>query len=319
MLPTRRLAATGLLTLAGAGFLPMVAARAQTPGVETPDAKTPDIPDEPATQVDTGRSRFEHMLAPVTINGQGPFNFLLDTGANISCVSHRLADQLGLEAGPPARVHTVVGAQMRPSVVIRQLQIGSRNRRAVSAPSLPINGSDADGVLGVDWLKGQRLVLGFKTRSLEITTSRHETSAEGRIVVPARRRMGQLTIVDADLSGRRVSAMVDSGSQVTMCNAPLRRLVKEIEGRNGGVKENREVKLESVAGEMFTGELMYLPFMRLGGLHLGNVPTVYADVHVFDIWGLKDTPALLLGIDLLTQFESVALDFGKSQVRFDIA
>ncbi|MDB5453598.1 MAG: hypothetical protein JWO33_2176 [Caulobacteraceae bacterium] len=314
MFPTRRLAATGLLTLAGAGFLPIVRAWAQTPA-----ADTPDLPDEPPTLIDTVRDRFEHMLAPVTINGQGPFNFLLDTGANISCVSRRLADQLGLEAGPPARVHTVVGAQMRPSVVIRQLQVGSRNRSAVRAPSLPIKGSDVDGVLGVDWLKGQRLVLGFKTRSLEITTSRHETSTQGRVVVPARRRMGQLTIVDADLSGRRVSAMVDSGSQVTMCNAPLQRLVKEIEGRNGGIKEHRQVKLESLAGEVFTGELMYLPFMRLGGLHLGNVPTVYADMHVFDIWGLKDTPALVLGMDLLTQFEAVALDFGKSQVRFDIA
>ena len=55
----------------------------------------------------------------------------------------------------------------------------------------------------------------------------------------------------------------------------------------------------------------------LGGLHLGNVQVTYADMHVFDIWGLKDTPALVIGMDLLTQFEQVALDFGRSKVRFD--
>ena len=314
MFPTRRLAAAGLLTWAGAGFLPIAPARAQSPVTEAPEH-----PDEPHTQLDVVRDRFEHMLAPVTINGQGPFNFLLDTGANISCVSHRLADQLGLEAGPPARVHTVVGAQMRPSVVISHLQVGARNRRAVRAPSLPLKGPGVDGVLGIDWLKGQRLVLGFKTKSLEITTSRHETSTAGRVVVPARRRLGQLTIVDADLSGRRISAMVDSGAQVTMCNAPLRQLVAEIEKRRGPSEPPRRVRLETLAGESFHGEMFYLPFLRLGGLHLGNVPTVYADMHVFGVWGLKDTPALVLGMDLLTQFEAVALDFGRSQVRFDIA
>jgi hypothetical protein len=49
------------------------------------------------------------------------------------------------------------------------------------------------------------------------------------------------------------------------------------------------------------------------------VPVVYSEAHVFDLWDLKKTPALVLGMDLLTQFESVALDFGRSQVRFDIA
>jgi hypothetical protein len=42
-------------------------------------------------------------------------------------------------------------------------------------------------------------------------------------------------------------------------------------------------------------------------------------MHVFELWGLKDTPALVLGMDLLTQFDTVALDFGRSQVRFDLS
>lgn len=75
--------------------------------------------------------------------------------------------------------------------------------------------------------------------------------------------------------------------------------------------------MESLAGESFIGESIFLPFLRLGGLQLGNVQVTYADMHVFDIWGLKDTPALVIGMDLLGQFEKVALDFGRSQVRFD--
>ena len=311
MTPTRRLAATGLLAAAGAAALPAGRSRAQTVAQLTP-------PDEPTTQIDTAADRFEHMLAPVTINGQGPFRFLMDTGANISCVSPGLAQRLMLTQGEPAQVHTVVGVQSRPSVVIDHLQVGSRNRKAVRAPALPINSAGVDGVLGIDWLKGQRLTLDFKRKNLEISRSRSDTTAQGSVVVPARKRMGQLTIVDADMSGRRISAMVDSGSQVTICNTPLRKLAAEMDRRSKGPPtEPRRVKLESLAGEAFTGEMFALPFLRLGGLHLGNVTVFHADLHVFKLWELDETPALILGMDLLTQFNAVALDFGRSQVRFD--
>lgn len=67
------------------------------------------------------------------------------------------------------------------------------------------------------------------------------------------------------------------------------------------------------------GEVAFLPFMRLGGVHLGNVPVVFTDMYVFNLWKLNDTPAIVLGMDILTQFTAVALDFGRSKVRFDIA
>jgi predicted aspartyl protease len=259
------------------------------------------------------------MMAPVGINGQGPFNFILDTGANVSCVSNELAQRLMLAPAGASPVHTMVGVRSRPSVLIDNLKVGGRDRRAVRAPSLPAFGSQVDGVLGVDWLKGQRLVLDFRRRSIEITKSRAENSGTNRIVVPARRRLGQLTIVDADLSGHRISAMIDSGSQATLCNTPLFDMVNRIEAHSRVKRQRETVNMETIAGEPFSGEMFYLPFLRLGGLQLGNVPVVYSNTHVFELWGLKDVPAIVLGMDLLTQFESVALDFGRSQVRFDIA
>src|SRR5690242_10178096 len=97
---SRRQAAAGLLAAAAA--LPAAGALAQ--GMP-PDAQPID---ETPTAVDAGKDAYEHMTAPVTINGQGPFNFLIDTGANVSCVSTNVAKRLMLEALSPARVHTVV-------------------------------------------------------------------------------------------------------------------------------------------------------------------------------------------------------------------
>ncbi len=313
MSPTRRGAALGLLAV-GAGALPAAAATPlDQPLVEIPDAE------EPNAEVETTRGRYEHMLAPVSINGQGPFQFLMDTGANISCVSNRLAEQLSLKTEDTTKVHTVVGVRLRPMVRLAELRVGSRNRRNVRAPSLPIKGADVDGVLGVDWLKGQRLVLDFKGKRMEITASRPDQGEEGSVVVvPARRRKGQLTIVDADMQGTKISAILDSGAQGSLCNRHLRDVVRRLESRRRGpIAPPQYVRMETLAGEAFTGEQVFLPFLRLGGLHLGNVAVTHADMHVFDVWGLKDTPALVLGMDLLSQFEQVALDFGRSQVRFD--
>ena len=317
MSPTRRTAALGLVT-AAAGALAATRATA-APSAGAPQTELPDA-DEPATRLDTTTDRNDHMLAPVSINGQGPFNFLLDTGANISCVSHRLAERLDLKSGEQAQVHTVVGVRSRPMVILDRLQVGPRNRRNVRAPSLPIKTENVDGVLGVDWLKGQRLVLDFKGRKMEITRSRADFGEPGRVVVvPARRRHGQLTIVDAELDGKPISAILDSGAEGTLCNRHLRDMVRTAEARvrRGPLDPPQFVNMETLAGETFTGESVFLPFLRLGGLHLGNVPVTYADMHVFDIWGLKDVPALVLGMDLLSQFEQVSLDFGRSAVRFD--
>jgi predicted aspartyl protease len=307
---SRRHAAAGLIAAAAMPF----ASHAFGQGMP-PDAEPVD---ETPTQIGAGSDSYEHMLAPVTINGQGPFQFLMDTGANVSCVSRELADRLSLAALPPARVNTVVGARDRPAVLIDHLQVGERSRKAVHAPAMPFN-RGVDGVLGVDWLKGQRLELGFKGKTLAITRSREDQTAQGSVVVPALRRLGQLTIVDADLSGHRISAMIDSGSQMTICNTRLRELVYEFDRRRGADTPYQRVKMESLIGEVFWGEMMYLPFMRLGGLHLGNVPVVFAEMHVFDLWGLSNKPAIVLGMDMLTQFDRVALDFGRSQVRFDVS
>src|SRR5262249_55504949 len=36
------------------------------------------------------------VVAPISVNGQGPFRFIVDTGANRSVLSQALSDQLGL-------------------------------------------------------------------------------------------------------------------------------------------------------------------------------------------------------------------------------
>lgn len=313
---TRRHAVEALLASATAGFVPMAGWAAvpapppsPAPGL-APDALAPDD-----GRLDGGHDGFDHMTVPVSINGQGPFPFMVDTGANISCVARRVAEALALPMEPARDVHTVVGVRTQPLAQIGELRVGEQKRRGMSVLALAIDDPKLCGVLAVDWLKNQRLTLDFASNSLEFAPSRHEFTRPGRVVVPARRRHGQLTIVEAQLGDRPINALIDSGSEATLCNAALRRMLD----RAGAPQfKSQPVRLVSILGEAFAGEMIYVPFLRLGGLQLGNVPVVQSDSHVFEIWGVADEPAVLLGMDLLRQFRAVSLDFGRSQVRFDL-
>jgi hypothetical protein len=60
------------------------------------------------------------------------------------------------------------------------------------------------------------------------------------------------------------------------------------------------------------------------GLLVGNLrvpiwPVAFADLHTFEMWGMLKEPAILIGVDILSRFESVCLDFSRDEVRFRMA
>lgn len=288
-------------------------------------SQTPEAPEavdgEAATFAETGGDTLSHITAEVMVNGQGPFNFLVDTGANRSAVSERLVERLGLPLGPPMRVLTVVGSRERPTVELDELRIGDRAQRDVRAPVLLITGDHFDGVLGVDWLRGRRLTFFFDESRLEITGSNAIIANDGRevkrnpVIVPARLKQGQLTIIDAQMGRRLVTTMIDTGAQLTLGNQVLYRMAVNQPGAERG---DKPVAISTVTGERRYGEVIWLPSLRVGGVMFRQVPVVFADLPMFATWGLEDEPGIVLGLDLISQFSAVMLDFGRRQVRFAI-
>jgi hypothetical protein len=60
-----------------------------------------------------------------------------------------------------------------------------------------------------------------------------------------------------------------------------------------------------------------LPVLRMGNVRLVNIPVTFADLHIFQIWGLEK-PAVLVGMDAMSVFDSVTLDFGRAEVWFTL-
>lgn len=270
-----------------------------------------DTPYDPPTSLATVADIYRRMTAPVRIAGHGPYPFVVDTGANQSVLARELAAELGLAIGPEEPLHGVAGVQMAATVQAA-LDIGPRTEAAVTFSVLPQEAIGGPGILGLDRVDGQELTLDFRSQQLRIRPASRLFRDPAEIAVKANRRSGQLTLVDADLAGIRLLAFLDSGAQNTIGNMALRALAHT---RNPtGVWTQTPVI--SATGQTMMAELADLPMLRIGGMHLPNWPVAFADLHTFRLWNMVDKPAILVGVDVLSRFETVCLDFARNEVRF---
>lgn len=277
----------------------------------------PSISSEPVLILDASLDPDARLTVAVMLNGQGPFQFVIDSGADRSVLSVPLAERLGLAEGPKVLVHGVGGSQITRTARVAELKVGDARLLGADLPVLPLERVGADGLIGVDILEGRNVVMDFRRRKLEIRRSRPRydfVRLPREVSVMADARLGRLTVADCRVSGVKALAFVDSGGGVSIGNMALSRAIAT-RRRNDDV---RSARLLTASGVMTLGAFRIVPSLSLGELKLTNLPMAFADVHIFDVWGLNDRPALLLGADLLRLFERVELDFGAGRLRFRI-
>jgi predicted aspartyl protease len=278
-----------------------------------------DAVPEPAAVPDEGvvlgyeEDSTARMTVPVSIDGRGPYNFIVDTGAERTVIARELADDLDLDAGRRARVHSMTEVSNIATVVIPGLEVGGKTVREIHAPALSRHNLGAEGMLGVDTLQKQRVSFDFPKQEMTVVPAhrREEKWADGAIVVTGRSRFGHLVLVDASIDGQKVWVIVDTGSQVTIGNSLLRRRL-EAKGRLGAV---RPIEMMSVTGGRAIADQTVVRRMRLGGMDIKQMPIAFSDVHPFRKLGLMDKPAILLGMDALKLFDRVSVDFANRRVR----
>ncbi|AXJ95060.1 MULTISPECIES: aspartyl protease family protein [unclassified Sphingomonas] len=263
-----------------------------------------------AEQIDT------RMAIGVTVDGHGPYRFVVDSGADRSVIGARLARDLALPAGEPVMLHGMAGSSRRETARIARLGIGGGVVEDVAAPTIPEAALGARGLVGIDALHGHRLMLDFETNTVTVEDARRPMPARADdIVVTARRRGGQLILTQARAGSLGIRAVVDTGSQLTIGNLALRDALF----RRGRLPpETTSTTLVSVTGETRVVPLAIVPEMRIGTIMMYNVVVGFADLPPFALFGLADTPAMMLGTDLMGSFRRISLDFGAKKVRFQL-
>ncbi|PQM29347.1 hypothetical protein CVO77_11295 [Sphingopyxis lindanitolerans] len=259
------------------------------------------------------------MAVKVMVGGEGPFSFLVDTGAERTVIARELAERLGLVEGAKLRMATIGGSAVVPSYRVAAVEMANLRLTGIDAPALFGRHLGAAGLIGVDMLEERRVLIDFRKESMEILETRKRARPiirdDDAIVVTARNSAGRLILSDARIDGKRIDVIVDTGAQTSVGNPMLQKLVAS---RRANRLPFMASTLDSVTGETVPALRTAIKRITLNGLDVNNLPISFADSQAFRALGLQNRPALLLGMDGLALFDRVEIDFPNRRVVFDL-
>ena len=301
-----------------ARFLKVAAAALLVAGAEWMAAPAracePLDPDAPSVAGATSRDAAGRAVALISINDQGPFRFIIDTGANRSVLSKALATRLGLAPSGEDVVHSIEGAEPAMLVNVESLSFGALRLSRGDTPVLdgPML-AEEHGLLGVDGMAGRLLHVDFTKHCVEIYESAAQLPMQGWLSVPARMRFGTMLTVQGKIMGVNVNVLIDTGSDISLANERFRDALRGVAART----------IEHHGGHAFTfgrpivlEQSVWTPNLRLGNTYVESVNAYIGDFHIFDVWGLQDEPTLLIGMDVLARSREMAIDYEHGVVHF---
>lgn len=263
----------------------------------------------------TAPTRFDgvgRIIAPVMVDGQGPFRFLVDTGADGSMISQRLARRLGLTPvqGGAEHVEGTTGNENMPVVTLARLRVGSivKSNLRVPVSQSPVLGG-LDGILGLAGFGPVQVAVDFHRKKVTISPSRGRVWGWGYLDIPAQRTPGSLLMIPARVASIRVEAVIDTGAEETLGNGALHAALLRYAARRAA-----QARIYGVTRKVATGGLVSSPTIFLGPAAIRHLSIVYSDVPIFKIWHLESRPALIIGMNVLDTVDEMILDYADARV-----
>lgn len=253
----------------------------------------------------------DRVTVPVTVDGSGPYDFLIDTGAQGTILSNRLTGALGMVPSGSATIISTAGRARVETVQIDSLVFANKHIAGLTTPVLDDDNLGADGILGLDALQGLRVLIDFRAGRMDVVDTGERAPRSGYdVVVRAHERRGQMIIADAVIDGVETAVIIDTGAQFSLGNQALLEALR--------AHERETVSGTDVLGLNYDGRVARVGALRLGSLQLTNLPVAFADSPALDELGFADRPAMLLGIGNLRRLDRLAIDFRHRQVLFDL-
>jgi len=143
-----------------------------------PPETSPERVEAPATgeiPIDLLGPQGAAVAVPVHVNGQGPYAFVFDTGATLTCVDEILARDLAL---PDHRIGEGVGVGVGGAGRVRVVHADSVRVGEVTAVNLPVCvldlehvrrfGPDVHGLIGLNFMRPFTVILDFEREILRL-------------------------------------------------------------------------------------------------------------------------------------------------------
>ncbi len=228
------------------------------------------------------------VLVPVFVDGNGPYDFLLDTGSTNTSVDRELGHSLSLMPNDEATVETVVGRIPVAIALAQTVSVGPIVEANVEILVRDLEGlrqvdPDIRGVLGQNALRHSNYLLDYKRRILEfdldgevLSDVAGERIPLGRLATPDNPDYSLITLraeIGRDPVTETTLALDTGTAFLVLFSAPsgdvqssLRKTVQDVTG-TARVSESRMIHI-AVAGHARSMEAQVVGArgMRLGGL-----------------------------------------------------
>ena len=264
----------------------------------------------------TRPDRIGRVMAPVFVNGVGPFAFVVDTGASSSVISPRVVARLKLVADPSRAklLRGITGSEVVSTVAVESITAGeimlSKSELPVVEPRVF---ADADGIFGADAFARGCLYVNFANAHVSILRTACPRVGENWEVMRAKLKFGGLAVVNARVGNIRVIAIIDTGAERSLGNPAL----LAASGLQSLADDpNSRTQVFAATSQAVFGNIIATPSIRLGGVEIGNLRVVFGDFEVFRMWGVGDQPAIVLGMDILGTTQALMVDYRREEIRF---
>ncbi|HTU67278.1 MAG TPA: aspartyl protease family protein [Steroidobacteraceae bacterium] len=270
---------------------------------------------EPLFAAPTRLDRIGRVMTTVMVNGKGPFRFVIDTGASRSTLAPHLARALNLKpsVGRNVMLNGVTGAAEVQTVPVDSLEIGELRFANQNLPVIftSIMGN-ADGILGVAGFKDERIEVDFKKDRVSVATSNGRRPHYSMVTARAQRNDNGLMLVDIRVSRRvKAKAVIDTGAERTLGNLALLTELNKKKRKGGDVVS---AVVHGATPDIADGVVQTVREASIGDMTLSNLEVIFADFHVFKLWGLDQQPAMLIGMDMLGVLERLVIDYRRNEV-----
>ena len=224
------------------------------------------------------------ILVPVKVNGEGPFDFIFDTGAGTSLLSSDLAKQLGVKVVGSKEGQSAGGKVSVSLAKVESLGVGDAKLEDVDVGIVDLShigktiGARIDGDLGYNFLKHFRLTIDYRNCGLRLDNPKRieqfgaaaKTELPIRLASPAK----PLILVDIYANGRgSFQFAIDTGTSTT---AITPELAKELDVTSSPIGP-------ATTGGATTGGAHVdvtagvLKSFQVGDARIDNMPVVVAD------------------------------------------
>src|SRR3982074_1794258 len=250
------------------------------------------------------------ILLPVKVNGRGPFEFILDTGAGTSLLSPEVAKQLKVKVLSSKEGHSAGGKVAVSLAKVDSLAVGEAKLDDVDVGIVDLShigktiGAKIDGDLGYNFLKHFRVTINYRDceirfddpKGVESFARSAKTEVSIRLANPAK----PLLLVDVYANGRGpFQFAIDTGTSTTTTTPEL--------AKDLGLKTS-PIGPVTTGGAHVDVKTGTLASFQVGGAKIDNMSVVVADFFTMLSNAIGVKLDGIVGYNFLRNFH-VAIDY----------